>query len=184
MCSLCSKENVQILQLWSWGMERMSEMPSATSISQLRCAGRAEGNSRALDAGRSRQVWLCTMELSHSWLRWCAVCEPVCGETRSISCMTDTSHSGTRQCPWVLEQMLCASFWQLLSALFCFSGTSQELLEAATLEEWWVKYSLTFARVCSSWKRAQDSKPPCSEAVKGVEGGEEGQALRGKDRLP
>lgn len=46
-----------------WGMERIFEMPSATSISQLCCAGRAEGNSRALDAGHSRQVWLCTTEV-------------------------------------------------------------------------------------------------------------------------
>lgn len=38
----------------------MFEMPSATSISQLCCAGRAEGNARASDAGCSTQVWLCT----------------------------------------------------------------------------------------------------------------------------
>lgn len=38
----------------------MFEMPSATSISQLCCAGRAEGNSRALDTGHSKQVSLCT----------------------------------------------------------------------------------------------------------------------------
>lgn len=35
--------------------------------------------------------------------------------------------------------------------------------------------------MCSSWKRAQDPKPPCSETVKGAEGGEEGQASRGKN---
>lgn len=38
----------------------MFEMPSATRISWLCCAGRAEGYARALDARHSRQVWLCT----------------------------------------------------------------------------------------------------------------------------
>lgn len=42
----------------------------------------------------------------------------------------------------------------------------------------WFKCSLIFARVSSSWKRAQDPKPSCSETVKGAEGGEEGQASK------
>lgn len=46
------------------------------------------------------------------------------------------------------------------------------------LNRGWFKYSLTFARVCSSWKRAQHPKPPCSGTVKGTRAGEEGQTLK------
>jgi len=38
----------------------MFEIPTATGISQLCCAGTAEGSCRTLDTGHSRQVWLCT----------------------------------------------------------------------------------------------------------------------------
>lgn len=42
----------------------------------------------------------------------------------------------------------------------------------------WFKYSVIFVRVFSSWKRAQEPKPPCSETVKGEKSGEEGQTLK------
>lgn len=45
------------------------------------------------------------------------------------------------QCLWVLE-LFCASFWQLLSALFCSWETTQELLG-----KWCVKNLLGFPGV-------------------------------------
>lgn len=50
------------------------------------------------------------------------------------------------QCLWVLE-LFCASFWQLLSALFCSWETAQELLGTARLGKWCVKNSLGFPGV-------------------------------------
>lgn len=82
------------------------------------------------------------------------------------------------QCLWVSEEMFCASFWQLLSALFCSSETAQESLGRASLGESGALRTRWASQACSSWKRAQDLKG------KGAEGGEEDQVLSGKERLP
>lgn len=60
MCCFCSKENcVDFAAVDLWDGERMFEMPSVTSISQLHCAGRAESKARTLVTGHMGQAWLC-----------------------------------------------------------------------------------------------------------------------------
>lgn len=91
--------------------------------------------------------------------------------------MTDTSHSGTRPVSTDFRANVRLSGSSPLPSSVVLEHHRSCWKQPLHSRDWY-KYSLTFARVCSSWKRAQDPKPPCSETVKGEKSGEEGQTLK------
>lgn len=91
--------------------------------------------------------------------------------------MTDTSHSGIRPVSMDFrENVLLSGSSPLPSSVVL--GHHRSCWKQPLHSRGWFKCSLTFARVCSSWKKAQDPKPPCSETLKGAKGGEEGQTSK------
>lgn len=125
-------------------------MPSVTSISQLHCAGRAESRARALVAGHIGQAWLCTAGVVPAFLccSWALGCRnqgyfmhdrpfPLWDQTVSTDFRANVLFSGSSCLPSSVVLGYHRSCWK-------------QLLHSRG----WFKYSLTFVRVCSSWKRA------------------------------
>lgn len=139
----------------------MFEMPTATSISQFCCTGRAEGNAR-----HSWQVWLCA--------------DGVVSQLAALVCSSGAHSCGNqerfmhgRHLPF--GDQVASMVFRANTVCFFLAAPLCPLLflwditrEVATL---WISGGLNI--MCSSWERTRDPEPPCSETAKAAEGGED-----------